>query len=192
MTANAMQGDREKCLSAGMDDYLSKPVRPEDMRAIVERWGVTAATEQPFQPIAAVGSGIASTTSSEPAKSVDEPPVDMERLLEFTEGSPEGLRELATLYLDQTTGQLDQLEIAIETANATDVRRIAHSCAGASATCGMRRLVPLLRELERRGFENELAGTAELCREALREFESVRKFLEAQMAGPTELTAKAC
>ena len=42
MTASAMQGDREKCLQGGMDDYLAKPVRLEDVRNIIERWGPRA------------------------------------------------------------------------------------------------------------------------------------------------------
>ena len=39
MTGNAMQGDRERCLKAGMDDYIAKPVRVEDLRRALERWG---------------------------------------------------------------------------------------------------------------------------------------------------------
>jgi len=50
MTANAMPGDRDKCISAGMDDYLAKPVRPQDIRSVVERWASAAKTNAPTAP----------------------------------------------------------------------------------------------------------------------------------------------
>jgi len=184
MTASAMQGDREKCLAAGMDDYLAKPVRLEDMRGIVERWGAVAVQDTPAggTPPPAQEAATAKAESAGPApKLEEESPVDTERLLEFTDGSPENLRELVELYLSQTAGQLEQLEAAVAANTPAEVRRVAHSCAGASSTCGMRRLAPLLRQLERMGLEGQLANAAELCRQASREFELIRAFVQAHI-----------
>jgi CheY-like chemotaxis protein len=176
MTASAMPGDREKCLEAGMDDYLSKPVRPEEVRAVIERWG----------PKAGLGDSVAARDSVvETAKVLvstdkimnEKPAVDMERLNEFTEGNPENLTELVTLYVKQTTQQLEQLEAAVKAGDAPAVKRLAHSCAGASATCGMQRIVVPLRELERQGAENKLTTATELSAQVTQEFELIRTTL---------------
>jgi len=185
MTASAMYGDREKCLAAGMDDYVAKPVRLEDVRAIVERWGEAAARAKPAVG-AESGSGPSETADSreptKPAAAAEaDAPVDMSRLLDFTDGDPENLRELVTLYLSQTEEQLGQLEAAVQAGAAQEVRRLAHSCAGASATCGVRHLAPLLRELERQGFEGQLTNATQLSREAGEEFKRIRSFLEAYL-----------
>ena len=108
----------------------------------------------------------------------------MSRLNEFTEGDPENLRELGTLYLTQTADQLEQLEAAVQSNNAGEVRRLAHSCAGASGTCGMRHIVPPLKELERQGNEGALTTHRELMKQVNAEFDRVRKFLESIMAAP--------
>ena len=192
MTANAMQGDREKCLAAGMDDYLAKPVRPEDIRSLVERWAAVAATVQIQTPARETTIVVEAAAPSVAAAPEDEAPVDMERLLDFTDGNPDSLRELVNLYIDQTSGQIGQLQAAVQASSAPEVRRLAHSCAGASATCGMRRIAPLLREMEREGVEGKLVRARELCQDVAREFESIRSFLEAYMASHTELAAKIC
>ncbi|MGH7991949.1 MAG: response regulator, partial [Limisphaerales bacterium] len=168
MTAQAMQGDREKCIAAGMDDYLAKPVRPKDVRAIIERWSselVSSASAQPVVPPVAAPSA--------PEAS----PVEMDRLMDLGGGDVESLRELVELYFNQTTGQLTQLETAIHANQAEEVRQVAHSCAGASATLGMTRLVPLLRELERQGKAGQLTNAQHLCAEARREFKRTQDFL---------------
>jgi len=195
MTASAMQGDREKCLASGMDDYIAKPVRLEDVRMIVERWGASASqSESPAEPPATAAQSApaepAAPAATAPAPAA-EAPVDMERLLDFTDGNPDSLRELVTLYLEQTGEQLGQLEAAVKTGAAPEVRRLAHSCAGASATCGMRRLVVLLREIEREGFEGKLVRSAELFAEADQQFNQIRSFLQNYLAGLAPLVTRA-
>ncbi len=114
----------------------------------------------------------------------------MERLLDFTDGNVDNLRELVTLYVSQTETQLNQLGAAVKASDAQEVRRLAHSCAGASATCGMRRIVAVLRELEHQGMEEKLSNATELWRAAETEFGSIRAFLEAYLASHAELAGK--
>ncbi len=178
MTASAMQGDREKCLAAGMDDYLAKPVRPEDVRAIIERWAVTAGhVDGPAGSAHDAESPSAAQPPPGAPAAAGSAPVDLDRLLEFTDGTPENLRELVTLYLNQTGQQMEQLQTAAATGASSDVRRLAHSAAGASGTCGVRRLCTLLRQLEGLVAEQKLENVPQLAREIGAEFESVRSFL---------------
>jgi len=119
------------------------------------------------------------------------PPVDLERLMEFSDGSVESIRELVVLYLDQTRKQLDLLAAAVHGGNTGEIRRIAHSCAGASATCGMTPLSGLLRQLEHLGMAGQLTGTVELSGACEKEFGRVRVQLEALLANPEQFTAPA-
>jgi HPt (histidine-containing phosphotransfer) domain-containing protein len=89
------------------------------------------------------------------------------------------MRELVELYLKQTTQQITQLEAAVRANNADEVRRVAHSCAGASATLGMTRLVPMLRDLEKQGASGTLTTAAQVCENATREFKLIQNFLAA-------------
>ena len=182
MTASAMPGDKEKCLAAGMDDYLSKPVRPEDVRSVIERWGAKAALDSVTPENDSAPHTASMMANTDKPMNNDVPPIDMDRLNEFTEGDPANLTELVTLYVQQTTTQLEQLGNAVKTSDAPGVRRIAHSCAGASATCGMKRIVPLLRELERQGDEGKLVNAAELFIQVSNEFELIRKAVEPYLA----------
>jgi len=227
MTAQAMQGDREKCLAAGMDDYLAKPIRPKDIRAVIERWSSQSAPAAPAAsvpkadvpepvpapkadapapvpapkadvpapvpapkadvpapepaPKADVPAPEPALKADVPAPAVEEPPVEMDILNDLTDDNADSLRELVDLFFKQTTQQLELLEAAVRANKAEDVRRVAHSCAGASATLGMTRFVPLLRKLERQGASGTLTTAARVYEDTAREFKLIQNFLAAQL-----------
>ncbi|MBI3879768.1 MAG: response regulator [Verrucomicrobia bacterium] len=189
MTANSMVGDREKCLAAGMDDYLAKPLRPETLGAMLEKWGAflgqrkSAPVAQPSAP--AQPATPAAAASAPAANGNEAAPVDMDRLDYFTGGSADGLKDIVDVWFKQTEKQLEQIASAIERQAAPEIRSVAHGSVGASATCGMNAIVPQLRELERQGKENDLAGAPKMLESAYASLETIRTFLASKMT-PTK------
>jgi signal transduction histidine kinase/HPt (histidine-containing phosphotransfer) domain-containing protein len=170
MTAHAMQSDRDKCIAAGMDDYLSKPIRPGDIRGMIEKWALPG--NAPVEIKAASAPKVETPAA--------EPPVEMDRLNDLTDNNADSLRELVEMYFKQTNGQFEQIAAALRAGNGGEVRRVAHSCAGASATLGMMRLGQLMRDMEKEGMAGALTNATKICDDAVREYAAVKKFLATQ------------
>jgi HPt (histidine-containing phosphotransfer) domain-containing protein len=109
---------------------------------------------------------------------VQHAPVDLERLNEFAGGSAENLEELIGLYLKQTTQQLEEIRAALSENNAERASRVAHSCAGASATCGIAGIVPLLRKMELLCQEADTSTAGGLMPAIEGEFERLKLYLQ--------------
>src|SRR2546430_2744248 len=178
MTANAMHGDREKCIAAGMNSYVSKPMRPESLQAALEQLHLLSPRGgAPSVPDSGTPAEPSPGAQIIPAPVQPVPLVDVERLLDFAGGSAENFTELVELYLKQTTDQLRQIRLALKEGVLSSVASISHSAAGASATCGMMSLVPLLRQLEHTALQGDSAVANPLMEAIDEEFIRIKRFL---------------
>jgi CheY-like chemotaxis protein/HPt (histidine-containing phosphotransfer) domain-containing protein len=168
MTAHALGGDREKCISAGMDDYVSKPVKVEELLRVLDFFFAETSSDE----VAAIG------TVSEL------PPVDLVRMHEAMGDNPEEFSEILEVYLSQMSDNLEKLETAVLGQDYRDVELIAHNCCGTSANCGITAVVAPLRELENAGREHRLAGANKLLTEIKLSFERIREFLKDNVLQP--------
>ncbi|HNQ92562.1 MAG TPA: ATP-binding protein, partial [Alphaproteobacteria bacterium] len=138
MTANAMLGEREKCIAAGMDDYLSKPLNFGQFQSCIAQWiGAKPNAEE--------------ETSSGDFMMDSSVPVDLSRLNEFTEGDKDTEQMVIGLFLDTAYESLDRLKTAQLQSEAEEWSKAAHSFKGASGNLGAMALHSLCSAAEHQG-----------------------------------------
>ncbi len=160
MTANAMVGDLERCLSRGMDDYISKPLSLDRLDELLRRW-TTEISES------AGSAGDADFNSKIPES--EEAAVDLSVLNSYQffpdATQPDLIRELIEIYLSDNAQRLEKAQTAISQADLESLRQAAHGISGASASLGARRVARCAAALETLG--RQLAnGEAQFDRRA--------------------------
>ena len=168
MTANAMRGDREKALEAGMDDYIAKPVRREDLDAVLGRW-------IPRPEPSAQGDG-------DPGSSAVELSVLESRRGPQKVGEPDKLSRVVDLFIEDVPIQLAAMRLAVERGDSQEVEEKAHMLKGGSGYMGAARMAQMCARLEELGASGELSRVPELLDAVEREFGRVRPALRAAIA----------
>ena len=142
MTAHAMKGDRERCLAAGMDDYLAKPLQSRDLYAAIERWSREAPTP--------------AAEALEPAPADESMPLDKIRAMAYFAGDDKLFRDLLEQFVGNLGSEIARLRELRASADAPAFARVAHSIKGLAATFCATRLQQAAQQLEALGFDDNL------------------------------------
>ena len=166
MTANSLEGDRGKCLAAGMDDYLSKPIKPGTLAAALCRLATTLPNRPAARPQEAAGA------------------VDAAVLAGFREldsgGGEHLLESLIATFVENTPLVLGEARAAVASRSAPLLERAAHTLKGSCSNFGAERMRAACQRLEQSAHEGALGKASEMIAVIEREFASVRVALERE------------
>jgi signal transduction histidine kinase/DNA-binding response OmpR family regulator len=161
MTASAMTGDREKCLAAGMDDYVTKPVRSEELQQVLQRNLTKTAGDRPDVPVETAVSLAGDTQLGVRLRELE------------SEIGPEAMEELIHDFVGETTRCLQVLEDAVRHSDVKRALRIIHSLLDSSANLGAIQLVEVCTHLEAAMPKSSTEACAELLSQLFDGYRSV-------------------
>ena len=144
LTANAMQGDREKCLQAGMDDYLSKPIRPEELSTILAKWLPKAENRSASTPGLLEASSQPSPHDSSYSDFINQDTLDELEIL----GGHEFLQTMIQRFVEDALHCVTLIEQALDTHDLVQIQEAAHGLKGISRNMGANALAQVALDLE--------------------------------------------
>jgi CheY-like chemotaxis protein len=170
MTAHALKGDREKCLDAGMNDYLTKPVTALALNEVLEKTLATGPSAALITPESGPGH----------AK-----PVHIRRIQAIADGDLAFEQDLIESYLSQTEQHLKALESSLHERNGKEMEHWAHTIKGSSANAGAKGMQEIAGRIEQFRTGEDPAKGPGLLSELRSEFERVRRYFKAYLASRT-------
>jgi hypothetical protein len=181
MTANAMQEDRDRCLDSGMDDFLSKPVRKEDLARKLDYWNQILSEKNDVNFVPNIEILLPNSYASEvdDILSDSEVKIDWQYLDEMCSGNNEFKQELLQAYSISMSEHVEALEIAISTKEYINIEHEAHFIKGSSSAIGITGVAKLASSLEENGKNKKMSeNTTILLKKILKDIEQIKNLAQ--------------